>query len=131
MSMIQKKDISDFLDEINLKLLSESDASYQSIEKSFTKTFKLINTTLGEKAFKKEQKGKFLESVFEAIAVGLSRNIDDYDDKNPNDITYLKGKIESLFQQDFYLQNAGSGSNAKSRINKMIPSSIEYFKRHE
>lgn len=126
-----KKDISDFLDEINLQLLSESDASYQVIERGFIKTFKLINKTLGEKAFKKEQKGKFLESAFEAIAVGVSKNIDNYDDKNPLDIAFLKEKIEQLFQQEFYIQNAGSGSNAKSRINKMIPSSIEYFKHHE
>ena len=74
--------------------------------------------------FKKNFKGKFLESAFEAIAIGLSEHIDDYTE---NDIALIQNKIEELYNQIFYTENSGSGSNAKSRINRIIPPAKNYF----
>ena len=121
------KDVSDFLDEINYKIINEDEASCNSIKDRFEKTFRLINQALGDKSFKKDQKGKFLESAFEAIAIGVSKNIDDYDINN--DIDFIKQRIESLYSQAFYNDNAGSGTNAKSRINKIIPEAINFFQK--
>lgn len=120
------KDVSDFLDDITYKIIGEEEDACSMIKTKFEKTFKLIDLALSDKAFKKEQKGKFLESAFEAIAVGLSKNIDSYD---INDIEDIKQKIVDLYNQPFYLENAGSGSNAKTRINKIVPTAIEYFKK--
>lgn len=121
------KDVSDFLDEINLKIIEEAEEACITMKNNFEKTFNLINLALGDKAFKKDQKGKFLESAFEAIAIGLSKNIDSYNEMN--DIEDIKKRISSLFSQPFYTENAGSGSNAKTRINKLIPAAVEYFKK--
>lgn len=124
-----KKDVSDFLDDINYKIIYEDEKVCEEIRNKFIKVFDLINLAWNDKAFKKDQKGKFLESAFEAIAIGLSKNIDDYNDDSEDDIEYVKKKIGSLYDEMFYTENAGSGSNAKTRINKLIPDAIAYFKK--
>lgn len=122
-----KRDVGDFLDDVNEKLLEENNQlDFDKITDVFNRTFKLINDTLGDRAFKKDQKGKFLESGFEAIAIGIASNIKDYTE---GDIDFLRSKMIDLYSQDFYLSNAGSGSNAKSRINKLVPAAKEFFKK--
>lgn len=119
-----KKDVSDFLDDISSKLISLTEVDKTKYERIFKKTFELICKALGDKAFKKNQKGKFLESGFEAVAVGLAKNISNYSE---DDIEELKSKISSIYDQPFYYENAGSGSNAKSRIQKLVPNAVNYF----
>lgn len=122
-----KKDLGDFLDDINDKMLAEPDFPFIETKDRFEKVFELLDCTLGDKSFKKDFKGKFLESAFEAIAVGISMHIDDYSIEA--DIDLVRRKVEELYSQDFYINNAGSGSNAKSRINKIIPAANEYFRK--
>lgn len=124
---IIKKDLSDYLDDANEKII-KSDFDTVKTEQIFTKTFSLLNETLGEKAFKKEGKGRFLESGFEAVAIGLALNIDQYSDDDKQD---LQAKISALYTQDFHTQNAGSGSTARNRMNKIIPAAKEYFCKNE
>lgn len=124
-----KKDVGDFLDEINDKLLEEdSSIDFGTLGIQFKQTFQLLNRAYGDKVFKKNFAGKFLESSFEAITIGLVKNISNYDIENEEHLNLLKTKIENLYNQDFYISNAGSGSNAKTRINRIIPESINYFK---
>lgn len=122
------KDVSDYLDDITYEIINENEVACSVIKEKFEKTFKLIDLALSDKAFKKEQKGKFLESAFEAISIGLSKNIDCYND-DMNDVSSIKEKIINLYNQSFYMQNAGSGSNAKVRISRLVPEAIEYFKK--
>jgi len=123
----KNQDVEDFLDETNEKIINNADLKFEDIKNKFMKTFKFLNNILGEKSFKKNFKGKFLESSFEAIAIGLSENIYDYSE---NDFEIIKDKIENLYNQSFYNENSGSGTNAKMRINKIIYPSKEYFKRN-
>ncbi|QQD14275.1 DUF262 domain-containing protein [Sphingobacterium sp. UDSM-2020] len=125
-----KKDVSDYLDDINEQILELEDAKLTDIQLNFTKTFEKLNSLLGEKSFKKyngaDFKGKFLESSFEAISTGLSKNIIKYSDSaNDQD---LFDKIKNLYHQEMYNNTSGSGSNAKSRIPKLVPFAIEYFR---
>lgn len=125
-----KKDVSDYLDDINEKLLEIETDKLDEIKSNFNRTFQLLNKILGEKTFKKHNgndfKGKFLESSFEAISVGLSKNIESYGNED-SEQTLLE-KIKNLYSQETYNNTSGSGSNAKSRIPKLVPFAIEYFK---
>lgn len=125
-----KKDVADFLDDINELLLETEIDRLRAYEENLKKTFEVLNRVLGEKAFKKfkdgDFKGKFLESSFEAISVGVSKNIDDYFNPDTDDI--LIRKIEKLYEQPEYINSSGSGSNAKTRIPKLIPFAIDFFK---
>lgn len=122
-----KKDLGDFLDDINDKMLSELTFPFDTTKLKFEKVFLLLDAAFGDKTFKKDFKGKFLESAFEAIAVGISESIDNYNIEI--DIDLLKTKVTELYSQDFYISNAGSGTNAKSRVNKIIPAAKDYFRK--
>lgn len=122
-----RKDLGDFLDDINDIMLSDPDFPVESTKAIFVKVFSILNNLLGEKTFKKDFKGKFLESAFEAIAIGLAHNLDAYNIPDDNEV--LKDKITLLYSQPFYLESSGSGSNARSRVNKLIPASKDYFRK--
>jgi len=126
-----KKDVGDFLDDINDDILNSDSFDFDGVKANFELTFSTLNRILGEKSFKKynggDFKGKFLESAFEAVAVGLSKNIASYN--LPAEEEILKTKIELLYQQEIYNQTSGSGSNAKTRIPKLLPFAKEYFTR--
>lgn len=125
-----KKDVSDYLDDINEQILDADETKITEIEENFKKTFSTLNRILGEKSFKKyngsEFKGKFLESSFESISTGISKNIDSY--LAPTTDNTLLEKIKSLYSQETYINTSGSGSNAKSRIPKLVPFAIDFFK---
>ncbi|WP_143883882.1 DUF262 domain-containing protein [Chryseobacterium binzhouense] len=124
-----KKDVGDFLDDINEDILNSENLNFKLVKENFDLTFSTLNRILSEKAFKKfsgnDFKGKFLESAFEAISVGVASNISNYN--FPTDDNILIDKIQKLYEQETYNQTSGSGSNAKSRIPKLIPFSIQYF----
>jgi len=128
---IPKKELSDFFDDINEQILTDQNFDYSNKKIQFDKTFAYINSILGEEAFKRYDgtkfKGKFLESAFEAISVGISKNIDTYQIPNDNDL--IIEKIKKLHSEDYFQQYTGSGSNAKTRVPKIIPFAIEYFKK--
>lgn len=125
-----KKDVSDFLDDINEKLLEIDETRQSEIKLNFDKTFEILNRQLGEKSFKKyngtDFKGKFLESAFEAVSTGLSKNLQNYN--NSADELEFVEKVKLLYIQETYNNTSGSGSNAKSRIPKLVPFAIEHFK---
>jgi len=127
----QKKDLGDYLDEINEAIITGGKFDFKATKQNFDLTFDYLNRALGEKAFKKydgsDFKGKFLESAFEAIAVGLAFNIDHYQ-KN-KDEAILERKAQLLYQQDEYQKSSGSGSTAKIRIPKLVPFGKKFFKK--
>lgn len=126
-----KKDVGDYLDDINEDLLNNDNIDFNSIKTNFDLTFSTLNQILGEKTFKKyngaDFKGKFLESSFEAVSVGLASNIEQYNLPLENDL--ILDKIRGLYDEDVYIQTSGSGSNAKSRIPKLVPFAKNYFSK--
>ena len=126
-----KKDVGDYLDDINEEILNNDEIDFKYIQENFELTFSTLNRILGERSFKKyngvEFKGKFLESSFEAVSVGISANINNY--SLPEEDEILINKVQNLYEQDIYNQTSGSGSNAKSRIPKLVPFSKQFFSK--
>lgn len=126
-----KKDVGDYLDDINEDILNRDNFEFQNVKENFELTFLTLNRILGEKSFKKfngtDFKGKFLESAFEAVAVGISANINSYN--LPQEDNILLSKIQHLYNEETYNQTSGSGSNAKSRIPKLVPFAKQYFSK--
>lgn len=125
-----KKDVSDYLDEINELILDKDQEFLQSISVNFRATFQMLSRILGEKSFKKyngtDFKGKFLESSFEAISTGLSKNLNSY--SAPESEQILLNKIKALYAENTYITTSGSGSNAKSRIPRLVSFAIDFFR---
>lgn len=126
-----KKELTDYFDDIIEEILLDETFDYDNFETQFNNTFSLINEIVGKGAFKRfadgRFKGKFLESAFEAISVGISENINTYDLPADNDL--IKSKIENLHQNATFKKYTGSGSNAGTRIPNIIPFTINYFSK--
>lgn len=126
-----KKDVKDFLDDITEQILMDTNFDYENVLKKFETTFNILNNLLGDNSFKRfdgvKFKGKFLESAFEAISIGLAHNIDKYAFPVDNDI--LIEKIKKLHTEEYFIKYTGSGSNASTRIPKILPFIKTYFEK--
>lgn len=126
-----KKELSDFFDEITENILKDRNFNYVQNKIDFEKTFRVINEILGEDAFKRYDgtkfKGKFLESAFEAITVGLAENFGQYN--FPADNNILLDKIKELHNKETFKRYTGSGSNARTRIPRIIPFAKQFFQK--
>lgn len=125
------KELSDFFDEITERILNEESFPFADYGDKFNRTFKLLKQLLNDDAFKRfdgaKFKGKFLESAFEAISVGVAENIETYE--LPDDAEWLLEKIKSIHTEENFRKNTGSGSNARNRIPKIIPFAKLFFKK--
>lgn len=125
----QKKELSDYFDDIIEMILADPNFPYDSFEAKFNQTFALLNSLEGENVFKRYDgtafKGKFLESAFEAISVGVSYNYDKY--TLPEDNDYIIDKIKAIHTEEHFRKYTGSGSNARTRIPRVVPFAKEFF----
>lgn len=127
------KDVSDFLDDsIEELFVAQNIATPEQAEK-FEKLFALLNAAFEESAFRKfdgtKFKGRFLDSAFEPIAIGLGTNLDSYDLENLSDLEVVRERIKALWAVPEFLQNVGSGSNAKVRIPRLVALGKLHFKK--
>lgn len=127
----QKKELSDYFDEIVEQILANPNFPYDSYELKFNQTFALLNTLEGENVFKRFDgtvfKGKFLESAYEAVSVGVSTNYNNY--ILPADNDFIIDKIKKLHTEEVFRKYTGSGSNAKTRIPKVVPFAKEFLNK--
>ncbi len=125
-------DISDFISEKTQEMALNQDFNLSNEESTFSKVFKILNMTLEDDTFKKYYpesksfKGKFLISSFEAITIGLSKNINQWDETT--DIDTLKEKLINIWSESTFTGNIGAGANFFNRIPKIMPFSEEFFK---
>ncbi len=121
--------VDNFIDEYFI--YNETDSILQQIQdgifdleiekRKFLKTFEILYKSKGSEVFKKGGKGtQFLESYFEAIAIGLYSNIDNYTE---NDLAVLKSKIDNI---DTSIPKA---ANTSSRIPQTVKFGKEYFQK--
>ncbi len=125
-----KKDVKEFLDDTLDEILQDSSFDFENIKSDFENLFRLLNAAFGEDVFKKyysdksKFQGKFLESAFEAITVGVSHNLNKYSLHNLDE---LKERIIQIWSENDFIKNSGSGTNASMRIPRIIPFSINHF----
>jgi hypothetical protein len=121
--------VDDFINEYFI--YNEDDSLIQKIQQGvfslkeergkFLKTFDLLHKAKGLEVFKKGGKGtQFLESYFEAIAIGLYFNIDNYTD---NDLPLIISKIKDIEN------TLPKAANSSSRIPQTVKFGKDYFKK--
>jgi len=125
-------DISEFISEKTQEMALDSEFNLENERGIFLKVFKILNLTLEDDTFKKYYvesssfKGKFLISSFEAITIGLSKSIEQWDEET--DIGELKQKLINLWSEATFTENIGAGANFFSRIPQIMPFSEDFFK---
>jgi hypothetical protein len=128
-SLSEVGDIGDFLND-KLEALFALDARRKAIEeKAFRETFVAINDALQSDAFRRFNKGKgkflggFSIACFEVVALGVGYNING----KPPVSTDLANKIKSVWSEQLFIDNSGSGVRASVRIPRIVPMGRRLF----
>lgn len=124
------QDLGIFLTDKMKEMSLNSDYDTNKEETIFKFTFDLLNTFLGSESFKRYNiqkskfEGSFLISGFEAVGIALGRNYDLWKDVNMQDQD-IKGnfieKVKSIWTDNTFQNNSGTGVNVTRRVPKIIP----------
>jgi hypothetical protein len=103
---------------------------YQTI---FKETFRILNETFSEQAFKKFNiekgrfEGKFLLAAYEAIAIGVGKNSVAWAESPMDEARQenLINKVKGLWQNPQFQAKYGSGVNVTSRVPIIVPLGTE------
>lgn len=128
-------DVHPYLDDALIQLASGKIKGFsQSKELSvFKRTFALLDKALGHKAFKRwadgDFKGKFLMSLFEVIATGVSQNIDALSKLTPDKAkSFIVKKAKELWNEQTFTKNSGAGVRGTTRLANLLPMAAVWFK---
>jgi hypothetical protein len=121
-------DMSDFLDTRSVEFARSDSFDSDNEGKAFTDTFDIIDTALGDEAFRRYDGGTnrflggFAVSAFEAITVGVHANLQAWtalegDQRNAT----LRDRAKQLWSDHEFRSNSGSGIRASGRIPKTLP----------
>jgi len=123
-------DVHEYLDDALIDIATNDTFNSEEEENTFRKTFELIHNSLGNDAFRRWDgtrfKGQFLMSLFEVIAIGVSKNLDaiqQLDDPS----SYIIEKSKDLWSNEHFNQYSGAGVRGTSRLANLIPFARNYF----
>jgi len=119
--------ITDYVREI---LEEEREFNKDFEEKLFKETFQFIKSAIGEDAWRYYKNGKHMGAfsvyVYEAVAIGISDNIDFIRGLSKDD---LKKRVIKFKQDPNFLENTGPGANVKSKLRRRIESAKSFFEK--
>ncbi len=99
-------------------------------EKLFKETFQLIESAIGEDAWRYYKNGKHMGAfsvyVYEAVSIGISGNIDFIRGLSKDD---LKNRVIKFKQDPNFLDNTGPGANVKLKLRLKIESAKSFFEK--
>ncbi|MBX9456903.1 MAG: DUF262 domain-containing protein [Rhizobium sp.] len=125
-------DVHEYLDQALLKLATSTDLNLPAETDIFGRTFQFLNDALGDRAFKRWNgqvfQGKFLLSVFEVMATGVSKNIDALGALAVADRkTFIEQKAKDLWQNEIFTANSGAGVRGTTRLAKLLPMAADWL----
>lgn len=126
-------DVHEYLDDALVKMATNAEFSSATEAAIFAKTFRLLNAALGDSAFKRwngaDFSGKFLMSVFEVVALGVSKNIDAIDALGEAVSRELvRARCILLWQDATFMKNSGAGVRGTSRLANLLPLAEAFFR---
>lgn len=113
--------LKDFIDDQTINLIQDKNFNLDNELKLLTNTLNLLSSVFGSNSFKKNQKGFFSHSAYEAILVGLSENLKKYNKNN------LEDKINNIYSNKFFIEASKHGRKALDRFQRLNNFSREYF----
>ncbi len=123
-------DVHEYLDEALVTIASNDDYDQATEEQVFTGTFDLLNGALGAKAFKRwdgtDFKGKFLMSVFEVVATGVSHNLLAIQGE-ADPAAFVTQRCQDLWQDAEFQRNSGAGVRGTQRLTNLLPMARTFF----
>jgi hypothetical protein len=126
-------DVHEYLDHALYEIASGNSFDMNKETKVFESTFTFLDEALGDGAFKRWDgtsfKGKFLMSVFEVIATGVSKNLKSISNMKPKErSTFLQTRAKSLWSNTEFTKNSGAGVRGTTRLSNLLPMADKYMK---
>ncbi|MEL6302733.1 MAG: DUF262 domain-containing protein [Pseudomonadota bacterium] len=119
-------DVHEYLDDALFNLATDTDYDMASEGATFNRTFSFLRTALGASSFQRwdgeKFTGKFLMSLYEVIATGVSKNLDAYaalSEEHRNRV--LVEKAHELPNIDIFEENSGAGVRGTTRLTNLLP----------
>ena len=119
-------DVHEYLDDALMRLATDQNFDMAGEQAIFSNTFSFLNAALGERAFKRWDghrfTGKFLMSVFEVLATGVSKNIEALEAMTPEDrCIHIQNSAQQLWSNPVFTQNSGAGVRGTTRLARLLP----------
>ncbi|WP_108130760.1 DUF262 domain-containing protein [Gemmobacter caeni] len=126
-------DVHEYLDDALFKLASKGGIDMAVESEIFNKTFDLLEAALGDSAFQRWNgasfSGKFLMSLFEVIATGVSKNLPAIEAMTPdNRNELLVEKAKNLQNNPTFSNNSGAGVRGTTRLANLLPIAEDLMK---
>lgn len=126
-------DVHEYLDSALIEMAMGNIGQLDSEKDIFNRTFYLLGQALGENAFKKWDRekflGMFLLSVYEVVATGVSRNIDAIEAMPLKDrIEFVVERAKMIWGNPVFLRNSGAGVRGTTRLANLLPIATECFR---
>ncbi|MCQ2773140.1 MAG: DUF262 domain-containing protein [Bacilli bacterium] len=126
------EDNQELLDEEILKCCSDADYPFEVVKDSFQKTFALLDSSIGEDAFKKyvseddKFKGGFFLAAYDAISIGVYRNIEDLEKREDAKSCVVK-KVKNMVTNPQFIESSKHGVRVNDRYRKLSDWGEKYF----
>lgn len=119
-------DVHEYLDGVVVKLAPNAEIDRNEEGEVFRRTFEMLDQALGSNAFKKwggnAFTGKFLMSVFEVVALGVSQNLIVLGNMEQNARNaFLTEKCQALWTNPTFMQYSGGGVRGTTRLANLLP----------
>lgn len=125
-------DVHEYLDDALVKLVNHTSFNRPAEFAVFERTFGLLSSALGNSAFKRwnggEFGGKFLQSVFEVVALGVSSNIDAIETLGTAKNEWVVDRCKALWANETFAQYSGAGVRGTTRLTKLLPLAKDFFR---
>lgn len=119
-------DVHEYLDQALLKMATDRNYDMAGEAEVFARTFRFLDDALGDHAFKRWNgytfEGKFLMSVFEVLATGVSRNVDNLSQLEPQARSdFINNVARLLWNNPVFTANSGAGVRGTTRLARLLP----------
>jgi hypothetical protein len=126
-------DVHDYLDHASITIARDQKFPADREREIFIDTFDSIHTALGDKAFRRWEgskfTGKFLMSVFEVLAFGLSMNLSKVSKLSSSQRgAYIQKRAKDLWDEDVFRKYSGPGVRGSDRLSHLLPMAKEFMK---
>lgn len=127
----QGLDVHEYLDDALVRLIKLPTFDRDAEFAVFERTFELLTSALGETAFKRwngtEFGGKFLQSVFEVVALGTSIHIGAIEALGTAKEQWVIDRCKALWTDQTFSQYSGAGIRGTTRLAKLLPLASNFF----
>lgn len=119
-------DVHEYLDRALMVMATDVNYDMAGEGNVFSKTFQFLNDALGDRAFKRWNgqafSGKFLMSVFEVLATGVSHNVAAIDAMQAAQRNqFIIQAAQQLWSNHLFIANSGAGVRGTTRLSRLLP----------